>query len=588
MFLQLFQKIGSFIKLHLQKLFILFALVPTLLLVVFYYTFQDKIYPGIFVSGIDLSGLTQKEASVKIKKLETVGKIEIIFNNNDFSLNLEDYRLEYSTDQSASLAFSYGREKDLKKRLDNLFLALTKGVNLPVIFTIDNEKLTNYLDQLGKKLNIPYLEAEIIIEKEKVFNKIGQDGQEIDRLQLRKQILDALAYSKNNQIIVPIKNVPQQLTNDDVEELKSRAVKLIGKKLKIVFEYESFIYKDSDLVLFLQPNGKELDYVNNKIKTEIIKISQSINRESQDARFVFENSLVIEFAPAKDGIVVEEEQLFNKIKTSLEILEKEEKNETTINTPVFQTKPSVENTEVNNLGIKELLGFGESYYKGSILSRVHNLSLAAKRLNGLLIKPGESFSFNKAVGEISQATGYQQAYVIKEGRTILDDGGGVCQTSTTFFRAALASGLPILERHQHSYRVSYYEQGTKAGIDAAVYPPGVDLIIRNDTPGHILIQVKNDQTKSRLIFEFYGTKDNRIIEIGEPKYWDAKPAPPPLYQDDPSLPIGIEKQIEKAVPGLKTSFSYKVIKNGEVLQNKTFYSNYRAWQAVYLRGIAPQ
>ena len=164
----------------------------------------------------------------------------------------------------------------------------------------------------------------------------------------------------------------------------------------------------------------------------------------------------------------------------------------------------------------------------------------------------------------------------------------MCQASTTFFRAALASGLPILERHQHSYRVSYYEQGTKAGIDAAIYPPEVDLIINNDTPGHILIQVKNDQIKSRLIFEFYGTKDNRIVEIGEPKYWDAKPAPSPLYQDDPTLPIGIEKQIEKAVPGLKTSFTYKVTRNGEVLQNKTFYSNYRAWQAVYLKGTAVQ
>jgi vancomycin resistance protein YoaR len=140
------------------------------------------------------------------------------------------------------------------------------------------------------------------------------------------------------------------------------------------------------------------------------------------------------------------------------------------------TQPEVSLSDVNRLGIKERIGVGRSEFVGSaLLPEFTILCLAASRLNGTLVKPGEEFSFNKAVGEISAATGYQSAYVIKGNRTELGDGGGVCQDSTTVFRAALDAGLPITMRQSHSYRVSYYEQGTKVGIDATVYSPLPDL-----------------------------------------------------------------------------------------------------------------
>jgi len=231
-----------------------------------------------------------------------------------------------------------------------------------------------------------------------------------------------------------------------------------------------------------------------------------------------------------------------------------------------------------------LLGRGQSTFWGSIASRIHNIQITTEKIQGLLIKPGESFSFNQAVGDISKETGYQTAYVIRNGRTELGDGGGVCQVSTTLFRAILQAGLNITERRAHSYRVGYYEQGSALGLDATVYAPHPDLSFINDTDHHLLIQTQFQADQHQLIIEFYGTSDGRQASLSKTRVWDQSPPPEPVYVDDPSLPLGTTKQIDWAAWGAKAAFDWQVTRQSEVLQDKTFYSTYQPWQAVYLRG----
>jgi len=239
------------------------------------------------------------------------------------------------------------------------------------------------------------------------------------------------------------------------------------------------------------------------------------------------------------------------------------------------------------LGIKELVGLGKSKFVGSIPSRIHNIKLAASKFNGILVKPEEIFSFNQILGEVSKETGYEQAYIIKEGQTVLGDGGGVCQVSTTLFRAALNTGLPILERQAHAYRVGYYEQDSPPGFDATVFSPSPDLKFKNDTPGHLLIQTKFDGNNKTLVFEIYGTKDNREVYISKPVISGTTPPPEDLYIDDPTLPSGKIKQIDWKAWGAKVWFDYKVTRDNQEIFSKRFYSNYRPWQAKFLRGIGP-
>jgi vancomycin resistance protein YoaR len=120
--------------------------------------------------------------------------------------------------------------------------------------------------------------------------------------------------------------------------------------------------------------------------------------------------------------------------------------------------------------------------------------------------------------------------------------------------------------------------------DATVFGPTVDLKFKNDTPAYILIQTITDLKNLTLTFEFYGSYDGRTAEITNHKIWDVTPPPPPLYQDDPTLAKGVVKQVDFDAWGTKASFDYKVTRGGTILENTTFFSNFRPWQAVYLRG----
>ncbi|OGG00174.1 hypothetical protein A2Y99_02465 [Candidatus Gottesmanbacteria bacterium RBG_13_37_7] len=317
-------------------------------------------------------------------------------------------------------------------------------------------------------------------------------------------------------------------------------------------------------------------------------LSENIDINPDDALFRFENSKVILFRTSKTGRKVNKEKTKQEI---LSIINEVAKNGKTnfdlmkINLPVELISPNITTENSNDYGIKEMIGKGTSKFTGSIQGRVHNIALAASRIEGHLVAPNAVFSFNDTLGDVSAATGYQQAYIIKEGRTVLGDGGGVCQVSTTLFRAALSSGLPIIERHAHSYRVSYYEQDSAPGIDATVFSPSFDLKFQNNTPHHLLIQATTDKNAYELTFEIYGTSDGRKVEMNKPVVLSQIPPPPDVFQDDPSLPKGVVKQVDWKAWGAKVSFDYKVIKDNETIFQKNFFTNYQPWQAVFLRGI---
>ena len=154
------------------------------------------------------------------------------------------------------------------------------------------------------------------------------------------------------------------------------------------------------------------------------------------------------------------------------------------------------------------------------------------------------------------------------------------------FRAALNAGLEIIERHPHSYRVGYYEQNSPVGVDATVYSPSTDFKFKNDTPTHILIQTQVDLTKNYLKVEIYGSSDGRKAVLSNFRLWGQTPPPPDLYVDDPTLPAGQTKQIDWKAWGAKAAFDWTVERSGEIIHQKTFYSSYQPWQAVYLRGTA--
>jgi len=238
------------------------------------------------------------------------------------------------------------------------------------------------------------------------------------------------------------------------------------------------------------------------------------------------------------------------------------------------------------LGVRELIAVGESYFVGSSSSRDHNIRLGASKFDGLLIAPGDTFSFNEFLGEVTADEGYEEAYVISGDRTVPGIGGGLCQVATTAFRAAFYAGYPILERWQHSYRVGYYELGGFGpGFDAAIYSPAVDLRFTNNRSYPLLIETEVDTANARLRFLFYSTDDGRTVEQIGPTWGEPEPAGPPRYEYDPDLPAGTVKKLESAHDGLFAVLE-RVVRDaeGNVLYEDRFASHFVPWPARYAYG----
>ncbi len=370
----------------------------------------------------------------------------------------------------------------------------------------------------------------------------------------------------------------------------------IGYDSKLIAEQAESLGKSSNLFtnLFIDlnayMNGITLhsSYTFNADKfAEIIKpLQEKAYKEPIDAQFTFENNRVTAFKQSVDGTQLDIAKAQKFMDESVAIaVQSESKKNFVYEVPAIVLKPDITTEEANSFGIVEEIGSGTSLFYHSIPNRIHNVELASQRVNGILVKPGEEFSFDKYLGDVSKATGYATAYVIANGKTVLGDGGGVCQVSTTLFRAILNAGLPITERHAHAYRVGYYEEDSPPGLDATVFYPSVDLKFVNDTGNYILIVSTIDTNELRLTYTLYGKKDGRTVSLSKPIVTGYSPAPPPLYQDDPTLPKGTTNQIDFAAAGSTATFRRTVKdKNGKVTIDENYTSRYAPWRAVFLVG----
>lgn len=242
------------------------------------------------------------------------------------------------------------------------------------------------------------------------------------------------------------------------------------------------------------------------------QIAKSVNVEASEPAIEIEKGRVTEFTPPQTGKVLD------RYASALKIIESLGQGNTTISLSVNATEPKESLGELNDLGITELIGRGESKFNGSPANRRHNIKVGVQKMTGVIIKPGEEFSFNKYLGPVEAYAGFKPELVIKATGTVPELGGGLCQVSSTTFRAAMHAGLPITQRRNHSYAVQYY---APQGTDATIYPGVIDLKFTNDTGNSILIW-PYFKDENYLVFDFYGTYDGRKVELGNPYAYDKK------------------------------------------------------------------
>ncbi len=252
--------------------------------------------------------------------------------------------------------------------------------------------------------------------------------------------------------------------------------------------------------------------ISDRLSDYLLSISNETETPAQNVRFVLANKKIQIVTPSKPGTRLDVQASDQAVRHALLA------NLSEVVLPIQETTPAITEDTVSKLNITDKLATGESNFSGSSTSRIQNVTVASALYNGLLIPAGETFSFNTILGEVDAEHGYTPEKVIKANKIQYEYGGGICQVSTTMFRAAIAAGLPIVERKNHAFPVHYYEP---QGFDATIYPGVSDMRFVNDTPSYILVQTRI--SGKNLYFDFYGTSDGRAVAVDGPHQYDIQP-----------------------------------------------------------------
>ncbi|HPY99491.1 MAG TPA: VanW family protein [bacterium] len=552
-------------------------------------TLSDNLYFG----GLDISGLDKAQAETMIKKeYQTMVEKGLTLKYGDSFLSLPatsasfDADLSYPhfhyTDDNIKASLEAHTKPGLLARWWRQLFG-PKNIYITPTFKLDEEKIKKTVQTSLTDAFYPAVDAAFIFTKNNIEITPERPGKTIDWEALFKDIKNRLELFTTDPIVVKTKTEYPEIYARDLIGLENEADNLSRNPLTLVFndkswpvtreEIASWLYvrkQDGKLNLAFSPE-RIAKYLNDNI-------ADKINVSPQDPRFEIKDNKVSSWQLGKDGYELD------SIASASEIINQyfasSEKNEKNISLIVKTLPPAI----AEDFDIKEIIGTGHSNFAGSSANRRHNIEVGAAAVNGILIKPGEEFSLVKTLGAINASTGYLPELVIKNNKTIPEYGGGLCQIGTTIFRSALASGLPITARQNHSYRVSYYEP---AGTDAAVYDPWPDVRFINDTPKAILIQSRIEGND--IYFDFWGTKDGRSVTTTTPVIYNIVKPPATKIVESDELSPGEKKCTEQAHNGADTYFDYTVTypegaTSTPLEKTRRFSSHYVPWQEVCLVG----
>jgi len=561
---------------------------------------KDTFFRGVRIAGIPLDGLTKEQARMKLEqKLSEVdsGGYTFVFEGKTATLpttqiSLDDPDLaqelvHYDLDNTLEMAFAVGRTGEaITRQLERLRLIL-RPKDLPVTHSIQHAIIkqslnTAFYDQIklpqDAEIQFQTTSTETEVEIQITDEVIGSTFDESAALKTLSGQAEKLQYSS---IHLDTIHVQPLIYKADLEPLKNEAPAILEHApFSVRYVRSTWLITENTLSAWLGAvpgeNGLMLGIVPEKMVDTLTELGVNLIREPQDGKLVLGDRLTVkEFVEPVAGQTIDAEKTIQNIYT---LWDSEVGNETDL---VLKTiEPSIEGSDAERLGIREVLGIGRSDFSGSPSNRRYNINYGAQKMNGSIIPPGEEFSQLRSLGSIDGAHGWLPELVIKGNETKPEYGGGLCQIGTTSFRAALAAGLEITARTSHSYRVRYYEP---AGTDATIYEPSPDFRFRNDTEHHILVTSRTDGNE--VVTTVWGTRDGRVAEQTKPVVYGITSPPPTKLIETTTLAPGVKRCTESAHAGASAKFDYTVTYADGTKHEETFHSYYRPWQAICLIGV---
>ena len=572
----------------LAGVFIIFASVYSLGARVYY---AEKVLPGVTTGGVKLSGLTEAEIRDSLQEVfiyPSNGLIVLQDQDQLWAIHPQEIGVGLDFRAIAERALNVGREGGILESLSGQWKAWLRGSSIAPVVIFNQEFGAKFLNQIANQVDHPQIEAVIGVDGISVEMNPGQIGRRLDIDTTLGNLIEPISNLFDAQIELTIEETPPLIL--DASEQAAIAEAILSEPLVLTNEtIEVSIFELADLAQMLRFNLVETeDGAQYEVGLDpdlftltLEALAADLNILSQNARFIF-NDDTGELDLLKSAVVGRALD----IPATIAIIQSDLRNGIHEVEIVFQSdEPAVgDEATADELGIHETVSVVSSYFSGSGSARAQNVETAAAAFHGYLIAPGETLSMAEVLGDISLDTGYAEALIIYGDRTIKGVGGGVCQVSTTLYRAAFFGGYPLIERHPHAYRVRYYELGSSSpgpGFDATVFVPLVDFRFTNDRDTWLLMETYI--YGSQLIWKFYSTSDGREVEWSRQQF-NAQDAPEALYKENSDLKKGEIKQVDWEADGLDVIVTRIVMLGGETLYEDRIETYYLPWRAIYEYG----
>ncbi|MBX3035563.1 MAG: VanW family protein [Anaerolineales bacterium] len=561
--------------------------------------YAGRIFPGVSVAGVDLSGLSPSDAAVKLSQTLSyphTGKILFRDGEKIWVASPSELGMVFDPTASAMAAYNYGRKGGLFSALSGQISAGGLGADVPPVVIFDQRVAYNYLQNIGSQVNQPVVEASLRLDGTNVIAESGQLGRALNLDATLIYLGAQLQSFRDGEVQLVIQETRPKLL--DVSSQAEAARRILSAPLVVTvpnyrqgdpgpWTFDVPVLANMLAVSVVENNGVAemqvgLDPASLKNSLDDLKIY--VDRIPQNARFIFndETRVLEPISASAVGRVMDVEASVASINESLL------RGEHTVNLVVTEKAPAVQDTATGaDLGITELVATQTTYFYGSSAARIQNIEAAAKSFHGVLVAPGEIFSMGNYISDISLENGFAEALIIYGGRTIKGVGGGVCQVSTTLFRTVFLAGFPVIERNPHAYRVSYYEMTASgavdtrlAGLDAAVFFPLVDFKFQNDTPYWLLMETYVNPGARTITWKIYSTSDGRSVTWETSGPVNRVNPPEPVFEENLELDEGEIKQVDYAAEGADVHVVRTVWRGGQVYFTDEFRTHYSPWAAV--------
>lgn len=575
---------------------------------VYAHSYEGRILPGVFVGPVNVGGMTVEQASAKLGEMtQSVIKNGAVVSAEGRTMTIPlteqapgatetNDLVTWNIDDAVHQALVTARPSNvLGASLQALTLfVIPHTVHLPP--TIDHDRLTTAIVAAFPDLHHPSTNASFTVSPVggswRVTVVPSTNGKVIDTEVVIRQMTDGL----NSELVIP--HLSMTATEDTAQITTEQATMLIPTVQTVLNDAPyTLTYGSGDAVkswpiaardladqlqINRQPDGTLAVGLSDTISDWLTTLVSEVLTPTQNARFTIDGGRVKEFQESQEGVGIDLPTTISNIDAALG------KTDQTIALATTVTEPTVTTTDANNLGITQVLGVGTSNFAGSTAARIKNVENGMNLLNGLLIAPDEEFSLLDHLRPFTTDNGYVNELVIEGNKITPDIGGGLCQIGTTTFRAVMNSGLPVLERSNHSLVVHYYNDPSNGnpGTDATIFDPAPDFKFKNDTGHYILFTTAIDVKTTTLTFTLWGTSDGRKGSYSPPVLdrWIPVGSPETLYST--SIPAGSTK-CQNSIPGADAHFTYTIVGADGTKTDRVFTSHYRPLPKICFIGVGP-